>query len=103
MCEDRVTFTFYNQRDTAVDLVIEPWALVESVAAGEQVVFEVNATPPAEVEFSVTEAGQPFVYVMSERVTIHVDGAASHDFRTAIRPPLIAFRILKRHLWGNDI
>lgn len=101
MSGDRVAFTFYNQQDTAVDLVIEPWALVENVAVGEQVVFEVNATPAAEVEFSVTETGQPFVYVMSERVTIHIDGAARHEFETAIRPPLSAFRALNKHLWGG--
>ena len=102
MTGERVTFTFYNQQDTAADLVIEPWALVETIAVGEQVVFEVNATPAPEVEFSVTEGGQPLVYVMSERVTIHIDGEIRHDFETAIRPSLSAFRVMNKHLWGKD-
>ena len=102
MSEEKVAFTFHNLQSRIADLVIEPWALVEEVPVGGIVVIEVNATPPAEVEFSVTEAGQPFIYVMSERIAIHVDGVTKHNFNTEIRPPMSAFRVLNKLLWSND-
>jgi hypothetical protein len=102
MGQGKVSFTFHNQRDRDVELLIEPWALVENVKAGALVVFEVNATPAADVEFSVTDEGDPFIYVVSEHVTICIGGVTKHDFTTAIRPTLSAFRVLNKGLWSES-
>ncbi|HEV7693928.1 MAG TPA: hypothetical protein VGO52_24050 [Hyphomonadaceae bacterium] len=101
MPEDKVAFTFHNQQDDDIEVVVEPWALSESVPPGRLMVFEVNATPPAEIEFSVTRDRRQYVYVMSEHVVISVDGEIRHDFRTRTRPPAAVFRVLNGLLWGR--
>lgn len=87
MSANRIAFTFQNQQEKDVEVVIEPWALAENVPGGAIMVFEVNATPPPEIEFSITEMGQPFVYVMSEQVTIRVGEDLRYDFQCDERPP----------------
>lgn len=102
MSETRIAFTFQNQRETDVDVVVEPWALSEKLPAGAIMVFEVNAAPAPEIEFSISEEGQPFVYVMSERVTIRIGDELRHDFHSVDRPPPIGtFRVLNKLLWGK--
>jgi hypothetical protein len=81
--------------------VIEPWAAVETVPAGGIVMFEVNAAPPPETEFSITETGRQYIYVMSEHVVISINGEVRHEFQTATRPPIAAFRVLNGLLWGR--
>ena len=102
MNENRISFSFQNQQEDDVAVVIEPWALEEVVPVGAVMVFEVNPTPAPEIEFSITGDGQPFVYVMSEHVTILVGGELRHNFQPAGRPPpLSTFRVLNKLLWGK--
>ena len=92
-------FHFQNHQDADVRLVIEPWAMCETVAAGAIVEFEVNDSPPPEIEFCVTEKGDPYVYVISERLRISVEGK-NYDFTSPFRPPSGVFGILRKHLWS---
>jgi hypothetical protein len=101
MGEEQVAFTFHNQQDNDIEVVIEPWAMFETVPPGGIMTFQVNATPPAEIEFSVTPRGEQYVYVMSEHVVISVNGEIRQDFRTKTRPPGDVFRKLNGLLWGR--
>jgi len=92
-------FHFQNHQDEDVELVIEPWAMTQVVPAGVMVEFEVNDSPPPEIEFCITEKGKPYIYVMSERVRISIDGKVQ-QFTTSTRPPLAVFRILRKVLWS---
>jgi hypothetical protein len=38
---------------------------------------------------------------MSENVTISLDGKVLHDFTSSFRPPMKAFRVMNRLLWGK--
>jgi hypothetical protein len=55
--EGKFAITFQNQQDDDIELVIEPWAVAETVAPGGIVSIAVNAVPPPEIEFSVTQSG----------------------------------------------
>jgi hypothetical protein len=92
-------FYFQNHQDDDVELVIEPWAMSKVVSAGAIVEFDVNDLPPPEIEFCLTEKGQPYVYVMSERVRICIEGK-DYEFTTSSRPPLAEFRALRKLLWS---
>jgi hypothetical protein len=96
-----VTFKFHNQRSTAVELIIEPWGVTERVEPDCDLSFRVNAFPPAEVEFASTEDGNPYVFVLSERVDIHDGSVVKHRFKTKIRPPAGSFRILNKLLFSR--
>lgn len=101
MSDNTTKFTFRNLQDRSVELVIEPWGLVEDIPSGEIVIFEVNTAPLPEIEFSLTEEELPYVYVMSERVQIYVGGVIKHDFKTDIRPPAGMFHILHKVLFSK--
>ena len=92
-------FGFQNNQAVDIELVIEPWAMLEILPPGAIVEFEVNDTPPPEIEFCITEKGQPYIYVISERVRICVDGK-NYEFTSPFRPPLAAFRIMRKVLWS---
>jgi hypothetical protein len=92
-------FHFQNHQDEDLELVIEPWAVTQIVSAGAMVEFEVNDSPPPEIEFCITEKGKPYIYVMSERVRICINGRIQ-EFTTRTRPPLAEFRILRKILWS---
>jgi len=92
-------FHFQNHQDVEVRLVIEPWAMCETVPAGAIVEFEVNDSPPPEIEFCITEDGGPYVYVISERVRISLEDK-NYDFTSPFRPPSGVFRFLRKHLWS---
>jgi hypothetical protein len=85
-------FRFQNHQDEDVELLIEPWAIAEIVAPSVVVEFEVNDAPPPEIEFCLTESGQPYVYVMSEEVHIRVGGNERHCLKTEFRPSTEVFR-----------
>lgn len=102
MSENRISFSFQNQQDDDVAVVIEPWALEEIVPAGAVMVFEVNTTPAPEIEFSITEDGTPYIYVTSEYVAIHVGEELRHNFNPVSRPPALStFRVMNKILWGK--
>jgi hypothetical protein len=101
MAGDRAEFTFHNQHDDIVELIVEPWAVTEEIPANGIAKFEVNAAPPPEIEFSVTDRRQAYVYVMSEWVQISVNGVVKHNFTTNSRPPFGAFRVLRKVLWSG--
>jgi hypothetical protein len=92
-------FYFQNHQGTDVELAIEPWAMSKVVPAGAIVEFEVNDSPPPELEFCITEEGQPYVYVISERVRICTEGEVQ-EFTSPFRPPMAAFRVLRKLLWS---
>jgi hypothetical protein len=102
MAKALTQFDFHNQRNFDINLVIEPWALVETVPAGETVSFQVNTLPMPEIEFSVTDKGDAYVYVMSERVRVIVDGAVKHDLDSPFRPPRAAFRFFRESGMRED-
>ena len=68
------TFLFENLQEKNVTLVIEPWAMAESVAPGGKVSFEVADHPPPEIEFAITKEGNPFICVVSTFVRFHAEG-----------------------------
>src|SRR5262249_17036815 len=92
-------FHFQNHQDEEVELVIEPWAMCRVVPPGAIVEFEVNDTPPAEIEFCLTEKGRPYVYVLSERVRISIEGQ-NFEFTSPFRPSAGSFQILRKFLWS---
>ena len=92
-------FQFQNYQDEDVELVIEPWAMSKLVPSGGIIEFEVNDLPPPEMEFCITEKGQPYIYVMSERVRIRFEGK-DYEFTSPFRPPIAAFRALRKLLWS---
>jgi hypothetical protein len=92
-------FQFQNYQDEDVELVIEPWAMSKIVPAGGIIEFEVNDLPPPEIEFCITEKRQPYIYVMSERVRIRFEGK-DHEFTSPFRPPIAAFRTMRKLLWS---
>ena len=96
MSEETIKFTYHNQQSNTVELIIEPWGLIEEVPADSAITFEINVAPPPEIEFSVTEEGQPYVFVMSEQVRIWLDGVLKHEFTTSIRPPEGTFRTMNK-------
>jgi hypothetical protein len=87
---------FQNHQDEKVELLIEPWAVAEIIAPGSVVEFEVNDAPSPEIEFCLTETGQPCVYVMSEEVRVRVDGHERHHFNTEFRPSAEVFQLYLR-------
>ena len=93
-------FSFHNDQDVDVEVVIEPWALSYVIAGGESVYFEVNAAPPPDIEFAITESGRAYIYVMSERVLIEANGKRE-VFNTKDRPPIQGFRAMKNILWPS--
>lgn len=73
------------------DLVIEPWAAVETVPPGANVIFEFNDTPPPEVQFLVRDSGESFIYINSEYVRMQMPGKEcdwGHDTRAPSFPIL---------------
>jgi hypothetical protein len=94
-------FYFRNDQQKDTLLIIEPWAMAETVNAGDVVEFEVNDTPPPEIHFGVAEEGQGYVYVMSESVAIHLNGEV-HKFQSPSRPPSQVFHVMRRHFWGTQ-
>jgi hypothetical protein len=100
MSGDTTTFTYHNPLSKVVDLTIEPWGIIEEVPGGGTATFEINVAPPPEIEFSTTEDGQPYIYVMSEQVRITIDNILKHEFKTSIRPPG-SFRILNKILFSH--
>jgi hypothetical protein len=67
-------FTFQNGKDEPVTLVIEPWAMAETVPPGGTVVFEVADHPPPQIEFALTREGDPYVAVVSDIVRFRAEG-----------------------------
>jgi hypothetical protein len=93
---------FYFRNDNAKDiqLIVEPWAIAELVPAGTIVEFEVNDAPPPEIHFGVAEEGQAYIYVMSERVGIDINGER-FDYETDERPPSQVFHFFRKDWWGT--
>jgi len=101
MSEDTAKFTFHNPISCAVELTIEPWGIVEEVPSGGTATFETNLMPPPEIEFSITEDRQPYVFVMSEQVRIIIDNVLKHEFKTGIRPPEGSFRLINKLVFSK--
>jgi len=92
-------FHFQNHQDVDIELIIEPWAMAKVIEPGAVVEFEVNDTPPPDLEFCITEKGRAYIYVLSERVRITVDGV-DQEFTSPFRPSMDVFRAVRKS-WSS--
>ncbi len=74
-------FTFQNLQTRPVRLGIEPWAMAEPVPPDGKVQFEVSDSPPPEIEFALTENGDPVIWVVSDIVRFRAQGK-DREFKT---------------------
>jgi hypothetical protein len=89
-------FNYQNHSDYDIDLIIEPWAMVESISPGEVVEFEVNDSAAPDIEFATTETGQLYIFVMSEKVSIRIK-EKDYVFETEKRPPAKLFQVMRKY------
>ena len=59
-------FAVRNDKPTSIDVVIEPWAHVETLAPKAEVLFDYDE--PAEVSITTEENGDLFVVISGERI-----------------------------------
>ena len=64
---------FTNNRNLPVELVIEPWAMAETVGPKGNATFEFNDSPPPEVQFAIEESGGAYLWLNSECVNVTID------------------------------
>ena len=64
-------FIIDNSSDKTVRLAIEPWAELEMMSPGAQILFEYEEyDEPAEIEFSVTNNNRIVVSIVSDLIKI---------------------------------
>jgi hypothetical protein len=80
---------FTNNRTDPIVLVLEPWAMAETIRAGGEATFEFSDSPPPEVQFAIEESGEAFVWLNSECVRVTIDGKL-WDFNVGERFPSFA-------------
>jgi hypothetical protein len=67
-------FSFSNQQDKPVTLVIEPWAMTEEIPPLGRMEFDVSDDVLDGLEFALNESGEPFIALFGSVVRFRAQG-----------------------------